>query len=445
MTRAFAVAAVIATVLTGCVSVSAPSVAPSTAPSLGITTPAAVTASPIASIATPVAATPTAAPTAPPTAEPPTPGPTAAPTVAPIETPVVEPSTPVETAPPEDTSDLLFVDNMDDPTSGWDEYDVEAATVGYAESALRVTVNAADTFAYGGRLLGAEYGAVLVAGELVPSEAGSGGLLCVAPADELGAVHAYGVVLNTDGTLFFVRVSGTGELEVLETNEIDADFAAGQSNVVGLACAGTSTGALRMVAFGANTGPLASYQLDEGPATFYGIGVYAEAVTAGLSVDALAIAAYGIPVSADGSMSPEVQELLTHVPGDWHDQCIESPVTENELAVIVCLLQQDGAGVELASYESFASNAEMDAAYDERVADFPVDEDSAANACEEGSLDTTWHIDDEVLGKLLCTPQFVGIRFDWTDDRLGILSNLIDFEGEYSTTYQTWLEAGPNP
>jgi hypothetical protein len=324
--------------------------------------------------------------------------------VPPSEEATVEPSVPVESAPPEDTTDLLFLDNMDDPTSGWDEYSVDAATVAYADSALRVTVNAENTFAYGGRPLDQEFGVVLVAGELVPSEAGSGGLLCVAPPDDSGSSNAYGVVVNTEGTLFFVSVSGSGTLEVLETNEIDASFVTGESNVVGLACAGTVTGALRMVAFGANTGPLASYQHNEGPETFSGVGVYAEAITAGLTMDALAVAAYGIPGSADGSMSPEGEELLTHVPGDWHNQCIESPVTENETAAIVCLLQQEGAGIELAAYESYASNTEMDDAYDERVSQFPVNEDDNATTCEDGSLNTTWHIDDDVWARSCARP-----------------------------------------
>jgi hypothetical protein len=203
-----------------------------------------------------------------------------------------------------------------------------------------------------------------------------------------------------------------------------------------------------MVAFGANTGPLATYQLDEGPATFNAVGVYAESVTAGLALDALAVATYAIPGSADGTMTPEGEELLTHVPGDWQNQCIESPVTDNESAAIVCLLQQEGAGIELASYESFGTNDNMDQAYDDRVADFPVDPDSDATTCEEGSLDTTWHLgdaEDEPLGKLLCAPQHVGIRFDWTDDRLAILSTVIDFESDYGLTYQAWVDAGPNP
>ncbi len=48
-----------------------------------------------------------------------------------------------------------------------------------------------------------------------------------------------------------------------------------------------------------------------------------------------------------------------------------------------------------------------------------------------------------VGGRLLCAPQGVGIRFDWTDDNLLILSTLFDLEGDYENTYQLWTEAGP--
>ena len=108
----------------------------------------------------------------------------------------------------------------------------------------------------------------------------------------------------------------------------------------------------------------------------------------------------------------------------------------------MCFLQQDGAGVEIASYEVYASNEEMDDAYAERVATFGVE---STGTCQEGPNETTWSIEGEgTLGRVQCAPQLAGIRVDWTDDRLGILSSLIDFEGDYGLLYDTWLNAGPN-
>ncbi|HUR15873.1 MAG TPA: hypothetical protein VMZ33_01190, partial [Candidatus Limnocylindrales bacterium] len=175
---------------------------------------------------------------------------------------------------------------------------------------------------------------------------------------------------------------------------------------------------------------------------FSGVGVYGESSTVGFTLDVGTAATYGISGSALG-MSPEGEELLTHVPSDWQNQCIQAPAIENEVAAIVCFLQQDGAGVELASYESFGTNEEMDAAYQERVTNFGV---AATGSCQDGPNETTWSMEGEgTLGRVQCAPQLAGIRADWTDDRLGILSSLIDFEGNYGLMYETWKNAGPNP
>jgi hypothetical protein len=66
-----------------------------------------------------------------------------------------------------------------------------------------------------------------------------------------------------------------------------------------------------------------------------------------------------------------------------------------------------------------------------------------AGDCEEGPNETTGSIEEEGGGRLLCAPQGVGIRFDWTDDELLILSSLFDLEGNYRNTYRLWVDAGP--
>lgn len=105
-------------------------------------------------------------------------------------------------------------------------------------------------------------------------------------------------------------------------------------------------------------------------------------------------------------------------------------------------LQVEGVGVELAQYQSFASNELMDAGYQEAVDTYGVE---PTGSCESGPNETTWSVGDESFGRVQCAPQQVGIRVDWTDDRLSILSTLIDFDGDYQNAYQAWLEAGPNP
>ena len=208
--------------------------------------------------------------------------------------------------------------------------------------------------------------------------------------------------------------------------------------LLGVECVGMVTGALRLVAVGAD-GPLAVYQDNEGPQTFNTVAVYAEATGDGLRVDVDQAAAYGIAGSAEG-MTSEGESLLTHVPGDLQSTCYESPSTGSATAVQHCILQVEGTGAELLQFQSYSSNEEMDAAYQEVVAQFGVE---STGTCESGPDETTWSVDGAAGGRLQCAPQEAGIRFDWTDDQLVILSTLIDFDGDYENTYNFWVNAGP--
>jgi len=218
------------------------------------------------------------------------------------------------------------------------------------------------------------------------------------------------------------------------------DFPANESTLFGLECAGTATGALRLVAVMSGTGPLGVHQIDDGPSTFNGVALYGEGFQAEFAVDIEQVAGYGIAGSADG-MTAEAEELLTHVPDLLASTCTESPVTQSATAILHCYLQAEGTGAELAEYQSFASIADMDAVYQEKVDDFGVE---SQGSCQSAPNETTWSIGDDQLGRIQCAPQQFGIRFDWTDNRLAILSTLIDFDGDYQNTYDLWLEAGPD-
>ena len=82
----------------------------------------------------------------------------------------------------------------------------------------------------------------------------------------------------------------------------------------------------------------------------------------------------------------------------------------------------------------------MNAEYQEKVEQYGVE---STGTCSSGPNETTWSIDGTVRGRVQCAPQEAGIRFDWTDDQLAILSTLIDFDGDYENTYNLWLDAGP--
>jgi len=323
---------------------------------------------------------------------------------------------------------------MSDPTSGWGLTDTDFSRASYQDGALRIQIHADTGAAFSGVLVDGEYAVLLAGAEFRPTDDGAFGLLCTSAE----GVY-YGSALTSTGALLFFTIEG-GQVQVLDrTNDIGMDFPANESTLFGLECAGTATGALRLVAVLPGSGPLGVHQIDEGPATFNGVAVYGEGFQAEFAVDIEQVAAYGIAGSATG-MTPEAEELLTHVPELFQETCTESPVAEAAEAILHCYLQTEGVGAELLQYASFANNSDMEVAYQEAVEQFGV---PSEGSCQSGPNETTWSIGGDEFGRLQCAPQQVGIRIDWTDERLAILSTLSDFDGAYAATYDAWLEAGP--
>jgi hypothetical protein len=412
-------------VVVGCVSVAPPaSGVPSAAASLGVTTPAPATATAAAPTAAPtVAATATAEPSEEPTLEP-----TEEPTLEPSEEPTEEPSGP----PSADTGDLIFLDLFDDETSGWGTGVSGAVSAQYVNGSLQLDVSENGQAVWSTRLLGTPVAVALVAGEFRPVTEGAFGPMCEADDGSL-----YGAVAAPDGSLSFLSVVNN-QAQILESHDGAVEIPPVGGFILGLECAGMSTGALRMVAVGPD-GTLGVYQTNEGPETFSGVAFYGEATNDSLRVDVDSASAYGIPGSADG-MTSEGEDLLTHVPADLQSQCIEAPSSSNAVAVIHCYLQTEGTGAELLQFQSFGTNEEMDTAYQSVVDQYGVD---STGTCRSGPNETTWSLDEDERGRIQCAPQQVGVRFDWTDDVLIVLSTLVDFEGDYENTNQMWLNAGP--
>ena len=81
----------------------------------------------------------------------------------------------------------------------------------------------------------------------------------------------------------------------------------------------------------------------------------------------------------------------------------------------------------------------MQAAYQDRIDEFGVE---STGTCGSGNPnETNWTVSegdtDVEHGRVQCAPQTFGIRFDWTDDRLNILSSLVDFDaaGDYAAAF----------
>ena len=408
---------------TGCVSISGPSQAPTAAATQAVTTPRPpATPTAAASVSVSVAPSPTATATASPTATPTL----VVPSFVPTDRPPATPSA--------DDGDLLFVDQMEDPASGWALGALGNSSAAYSGGNLRLAIGDSGQAIWSPRLLGAEFGVLLVAGSYMISGGAGAGAACVSPDNQL-----YGAEITSDGSLIFFSIIN-GVTQALERHEdLPLELTENQLVGFGIECGATSTGALRLAALMQDAGVLGVYQNDQGPASFSAVSMYAEAIGGSATVDVDEVAAWGIPGSAAGP-TPEGEELLTHVPSELQPTCFDTPSTHRPSAVVSCFLQTEGVGAELAIYQQFDTQADMDTAYQQIVDLFGVESEGT---CQSGPNETTWSISGETHGRVQCAPQQIGIRFDWTDDQLLILSTLFDLDGDYGNTYSLWAEAGP--
>ena len=426
----------VAGLLAGCVSVSGPSLSPGAAtPTLGITTPVPSTAGPTASIGT--TASPTASPTLAATASA---SPSEQPTDSPLPTETASIAPTPSAGPLFDTRDLLFEDTFDDDASGWGVGNTPGGDIAYVNGALTFDLPVNGNWIWSRRETGEVNGTVRLLGEFSASSDSRFGLLCVS-GEEL-----YGAVLSTSGGYAFVRIGEDGAEELGGDDSASLDVPTGEPTLFMLECAGRATGAFRMQLWQVDTGPIGIYESDEGPRNFDRVGAYVEAFSDDFSGRLETVYAFGV-TGADGQLDTAGEELLTHVPSDWQDSCYQSPVpalsADFAAANLVCFIGQPGNdGAEVVEYTQFDSKDEMDRAYQSRVTAFGTGDNEPS--CQDGSGEHSYTINEIDAGRLLCVEQVVGIRFDWTDDRLNILSSAVDFDGQFRSTYTDWVDGGPN-
>lgn len=433
MLRSPLAALAVVAVLGGCVNVAAPSGGPSITP--GGATPTGSTA-----------------PTSPPTA---LPTPSAAPTITSAPTPTTAPTPGPTDDPGFDQRDVDFLDDLSDPTGHcaqpaqespsdcWGVGTNDGGTVAYVEGTLRFDLSATGAWMFSRRLADSTSATMRVLGDYYPTNEGRFGPVCAADDDLL-----FGAVVGTDGSWAFVKVDENGPEDIFGDPDAGLDVTAGGSNLVALECAGTATGKLRLTLWLGESGPVATWTQPNGPQSFDRAGTYVDATSDDFSVALDNVVAFGSGI-ADGSYSAAGEALLAHVPEDWQSACYPGLVppylARTAEAVVTCFLSSTNAdGAEMAEYASFSSTADMQDAYQGRIDSFGSGD--AGNSCDSGPTETSWNFGEGTpdSGRLLCVAQFAGIRFDWTDTRLNILSSLTDFDADYAKTYDDWLLAGPN-
>lgn len=438
----FAVLCVTALVA-GCVSVTGPTASPALTP--------AATVAPTALPTVPPTTAPTATLAPSPTADG-TEGPTVPPTAAPTGVPSAF-----------DTRDVLFNDDLTDadghcmaattatPTDCFGVGEVTGAngthigSVSYQDGAFNFAVDIQNGWMWSRREVGGAHSTMRIAAEFIPATDGRFGLFCDSNDDEL-----WGAVVGTDGSWVLGDIGETGINPLVTDENAGLPVPLGQSALMAVECAGLITGGLRLTLWMDRTGPVAIYETDHGPDNFDRAAAYAEATGTSTSIEVENIVAFGSGFD-DNQVTDAAAELITHIPEDWVDSCYQSlrpPLFASVAeAVVTCFIGEPGdEGAEIAEYASYLSEEAMNAAYQQRVDTFGTGDQT--DSCEEGSGERGYHFgsDDKApeAGRLLCVDQFRGIRYDWTDNRLNILSALVDFDGDFSATFQNWVNGGPN-
>jgi len=337
----------------------------------------------------------------------------------------------------------LFSDDFSDPASGWGTGTLATGTIEYeVTGALVVKITQAGQSLRSTYRLDTAWNVLRIDATVTPTGEGHFGLACAASLNEM-----VGALVDTNGDLTFFRITG-GTVSVLSRQDTSLPIVAGMPVEIALECAGTASAAtrLRVEIDGALAGTYDG--ADDGPATFGELAVVAEAVTAPFSV---AVDELSVGGSTGANLPPPVRaspsavdDLLSHVPVQYRNRCQPTPVSMFEaggLVAVACSLQQSGAGAEIVEYVQFDSTASMNAAYQARVSHFGSQ--STGTSCQNGPSELSYSVGGVSVGRLLCAPQTAGIRLDWTDERVNILSYLADFDSGYAELYDSWLEAGP--
>jgi hypothetical protein len=332
---------------------------------------------------------------------------------------------------------VLFDDDMSDPSSGWSPIDEDFATVSYDTGVLAFRFNQNPAWAFSPRQLDGPQTTLLSVAEYLPESDGFFGSAC---GDSTTGTY-YGAVVGTDGSLVFISIIDNKVNVLSRKDKLGLDAAVGSTVLVALECTANSNGDVSLIAGLPHTGPVAvDVEPGAGPTSFDYIGMYGEAASDSYTLGVDEAVLYGVGGS-DGTMSDGAQQVMSHIPTDFQQNCHESPLYNDAATyVVTCIPQTSGTGAEIEQYKQFASKADMDATYQDLVGAFGVE---STGTCQSGPNETNWTISGTTFGRVQCAPQKTGIRFDWTDDTTTILSSLIDFQGSYSDTYAQWINAGP--
>ena len=146
-----------------------------------------------------------------------------------------------------------------------------------------------------------------------------------------------------------------------------------------------------------------------------------------------------------GDLTADEQELLSHIPEDFRDDCGPSDFgsPEESLATIGCGIEEAAGEISI-TYNLFESSDDMNAAYDRTLEFLGVERDTGWCG-DDWPGEAPYDIGDEEAGRAGCA-EFTDVAhiISWTDERLLISGYAEGFEVDRDEFFQWWLEeSGP--
>jgi hypothetical protein len=341
------------------------------------------------------------------------------------------------------TDVLLYVDEFEDPASGWGTGELDTVTVAYGQTSLDVSVRGGEgDFVTTRRTLDASFPAVRFAA-LWEIGAGSDGIYGV--HCQYDDFHVFGGAVGTDGSYMLYEREGDGVEEILQRYDASplAGTGPGSQVMLMIECARNATGGVE-VFFSAN-GELLLHQSASanpvGELMATGVWVRSEAA-APFEASITEAAAWVRPASAASATPAPAVNLIDHIPSEFLLSCSALDVSTNPGAVAGLACRPPSGGfVSYTLHESAATmNAEMDEAIEQNAAGAEEE-----HTCSDGQPGYgTWTIGGEPAGRYVC---FVSAGYSfiyWTTDALNIFAVTNRPDEDMEALWEFWSGAGPN-
>ncbi|MGI8533971.1 MAG: hypothetical protein ACR2LP_03735 [Candidatus Limnocylindrales bacterium] len=344
----------------------------------------------------------------------------------------------------------IFEDDFSRPSTDWGRGELDQGSLDYQDGTFVIEFAQAQASLWSRRSFGAAWDVVRVSGSLdIGSQAdtaeGAAGLMC---GNEAGD-HVGGLVNSAGEWVFFtIEDAATSPLGrgLLPTTDSDGRYD------LGLECAGTDTGALRLRLTVGGQEVAVFERVDAGLPTFERAGMYAESADVGFiaifdDVEVTGGTVFGgFPGASPQAVSP-YEELLYDLPSAFIEDCQPAPPEDPLiLAQAICIPATEAAE---ARFMLFAGLAERDAFFQSFAAEH--DPSPTTGSCREGPFSGSFTApstngqDGAYRFACFAVPTSAGdqTHIMWTDPHVAMIGLGVLDRPDFAALYDWWLTIGP--